>query len=192
MYGHRFGRVEYDHKNHEMTLAVHVDVGTRGIDDHSATSDARQLSGGEAAFTTLVRHALPCYLLNRRDLTRVACCPCQNLLLAIQRVAESPFHILDEFDVFMDMHTRKIALQQLMDYRKDKEFMHRQFVFITPHPVSYVVAVACPTCLWVLTLAPHAQNGGVLQTWARSVDYAACWRSSNLNELSVHLQPTVL
>lgn len=76
------GTVEIDKKKREVRLRVATDVHTRGAGSadyaEKGTSNMKGLSGGEKAFTTL------------------------SLLFAIQTVAETPFHILDEFDVFMD------------------------------------------------------------------------------------------
>ena len=68
------------------------------------------MSGGERSFTTLA------------------------LLLAIGESLETPFRVMDEFDVFLDPLARKIALQTLIDTAK--EMNHRQFIFITPQDLS--------------------------------------------------------
>ena len=76
-----------------------------------ATSDARGLSGGERSFTTLAFE------------------------LAMWEFCETPFRVLDEFDVYMDDTYRKIAVDTLMEICETQP--GRQFIFITPqdmHP----------------------------------------------------------
>ena len=41
---------------------------------------------------------------------------------------------MDEFDVFMDQVSRKVAVQELVDMAR--EMPNRQFVFITPQDLS--------------------------------------------------------
>lgn len=71
-----------------------------------ATSDARNLSGGERSFTTLAFE------------------------LAMWEFCETPFRVLDEFDVYMDDTYRKIAVDTLMELCESQP--RRQFLFITP------------------------------------------------------------
>lgn len=79
-------------------------------DEHSQTKDVKALSGGERSFATL------------------------SLLLAIGESLETPFRVMDEFDVFLDPIARKIAMDNLVKVAKNME--HRQFIFITPQDVS--------------------------------------------------------
>lgn len=67
-------------------------------------------SGGERSFTTL------------------------SLLLALGESLETPFRVMDEFDVFLDPVARKIALDTLVEIGKKMD--HRQFIFITPQDLS--------------------------------------------------------
>ena len=69
-------------------------------------------SGGERSFTTLA------------------------LLLALGENLETPFRVMDEFDVFLDPVSRKIALQTMINVAKEME--HRQFIFITPQDLSSI------------------------------------------------------
>lgn len=57
------------------------------------------------------------------------------LLLAIGEKLETPFRILDEFDVFLDAPTRKLTMTMLIHLAKTK-MQHRQFIFITPQDLS--------------------------------------------------------
>lgn len=79
-------------------------------DEGSQTKDVKALSGGERSFATL------------------------SLLLAIGESLETPFRVMDEFDVFLDPVARKIAMKTLVEVAKEMD--HRQFIFITPQDVS--------------------------------------------------------
>ena len=57
-----------------------------------------------------------------------------TLLLTIGKSLETPFRVMDEFDVFLDPVARKIAMENLVTIAKKME--HRQFIFITPQDVS--------------------------------------------------------
>ena len=69
-------------------------------------------SGGEHSFTTL------------------------SLLLALGESLETPFRVMDEFDVFLDPQARKIAIDAMITAAKD--MIHRQFIFITPQDLSSI------------------------------------------------------
>lgn len=56
------------------------------------------------------------------------------LLLALGETLETPFRILDEFDVFLDAQVRKLTIRSLIHVAKRME--HRQFIFITPQDLS--------------------------------------------------------
>lgn len=58
------------------------------------------------------------------------------LLLALGENLETPFRVMDEFDVFLDPVSRKIALQTMINVAKEME--HRQFIFITPQDLSSI------------------------------------------------------
>lgn len=75
----------------------------------------RQMSGGERSYTTLC------------------------LLLALGHVIESPFRLMDEYDVFLDEISREITLKTIQQYALDKEQRGRQFIILTPHNVTGVV-----------------------------------------------------
>lgn len=84
------------------------------MDAKSQTNDVKALSGGERSFVTV------------------------SLLLAIGESLETPFRVMDEFDVFLDPVARKIAMNTLVETAKAME--HRQFIFITPQDVSSLKA----------------------------------------------------
>uniref|UniRef100_A0AAR2KYZ7 Structural maintenance of chromosomes protein 6 n=1 Tax=Pygocentrus nattereri TaxID=42514 RepID=A0AAR2KYZ7_PYGNA len=73
-------------------------------------NDMRSLSGGERSFSTV------CFILSLWEIT------------------ESPFRCLDEFDVYMDMHNRRISLDLLLELSERQHL--RQFIFITPQSTS--------------------------------------------------------
>lgn len=102
------GTLVFNHDEETLKLDV-----TRNSQDTQAksTSDARNLSGGERSFTTL------CFEL------------------AMWEFCETPFRVLDEFDVYMDDTYRKIAVDTLLEICDSQP--SRQFIFITPqdmHP----------------------------------------------------------
>jgi chromosome segregation ATPase len=83
------------------------------------------------------------------------------LLLALGESLETPFRILDEFDVFMDAQVRKLTMGSLIFMAKKME--HRQFIFITPQDISSLKA---DPQLKIHTLKPptrHTTVGGPSQ-----------------------------
>jgi chromosome segregation ATPase len=56
------------------------------------------------------------------------------LLLAFGEYLETPFRILDEFDVFLDAQSRKLTMDALIATAKTMK--HRQFIFITPQDLG--------------------------------------------------------
>lgn len=100
------GEVEFDHDDGILDIKFQKD----NKDESSQSKDVKALSGGERSFTTLA------------------------LLLAIGESLETPFRVMDEFDVFLDPVARKIAMKTLVEVAKEME--HRQFIFITPQDVS--------------------------------------------------------
>uniref|UniRef100_A0A3Q0RNA1 Structural maintenance of chromosomes 6 n=1 Tax=Amphilophus citrinellus TaxID=61819 RepID=A0A3Q0RNA1_AMPCI len=95
------GSMIFDHNNE--TLSIMVKPPGR---DEDGVSDLRSLSGGERSFSTV------CFMLSLWEIT------------------ESPFRCLDEFDVYMDMHNRRICLDLLLELSERQHL--RQFIFITP------------------------------------------------------------
>uniref|UniRef100_A0A3P8NIT4 Structural maintenance of chromosomes protein 6 n=1 Tax=Astatotilapia calliptera TaxID=8154 RepID=A0A3P8NIT4_ASTCA len=95
------GSMIFDHNNE--TLSIMVKPPGR---EEDGVSDMRSLSGGERSFSTV------CFMLSLWEIT------------------ESPFRCLDEFDVYMDMHNRRICLDLLLELSERQHL--RQFIFITP------------------------------------------------------------
>jgi len=101
------GALEFEHK--EKTLIIKVNPS----DDASGASgglnidrDLKSLSGGERSFTLVA------------------------FILSLWNVMDSPFRILDEFDVFMDAVNRRISVSNIINYARDDR--KNQFVFLTP------------------------------------------------------------
>jgi hypothetical protein len=74
-------------------------------------------SGGERSFTTMA------------------------FLLALGERTESPFRAMDEYDVFMDARTRRIATQTLLQFALEQQ--HLQLVLLTPQ-----VWTCADQCAW--------------------------------------------
>jgi structural maintenance of chromosomes protein 6 len=53
---------------------------------------------------------------------------------------ESPFRLMDEYDVFLDQVARRLTLDQLQRYAKSKDQLFRQFIIITPHAIDVVTS----------------------------------------------------
>lgn len=119
------GTVEFDHDSGTLELIVQKD----SADANSQQKDAKALSGGERSYATIA------------------------LLIALGESLETPFRILDEFDVFLDPVTRKMTIQALIEMAKG--MAHRQFVFITPQDVS---SVTTDPMLKVLKMTPPSRN----------------------------------
>ncbi|KAF6106337.1 structural maintenance of chromosomes 6 [Phyllostomus discolor] len=99
------GKMNFDHKNETLTISVQPGEGNR-----AAFNDMRALSGGERSFSTV------CFILS------------------LWSIAESPFRCLDEFDVYMDMVNRRIAMDMILKMADSQRF--RQFILLTPQSMS--------------------------------------------------------
>ena len=119
------GELDFRHKERTLQLVVQKD----SADSNSQQKDVKALSGGERSFTTIA------------------------LLLALGESLETPFRILDEFDVFLDPVTRKLTIEALIEMAKSMG--HRQFIFITPQDISNVKT---DPQLKILKLHPPARN----------------------------------
>jgi len=104
------GFVEFDHENGDLNLIVQKDCNN----EQTQTKDVKALSGGERSYTTLA------------------------LLIALGEHLETPFRVMDEFDVFLDPISRKLALEAMIQMAKSMS--HRQFIFITPQDLSNLPA----------------------------------------------------
>ncbi|NXR77229.1 SMC6 protein, partial [Pycnonotus jocosus] len=99
------GHVIFDHKNETLSITVQPRE-----EEKAAHCDLRSLSGGERSFSTV------CFILSLWNIT------------------ESPFRCMDEFDVYMDMLNRRIAIDMILE-RADFQ-RHRQFILFTPLSMS--------------------------------------------------------
>lgn len=104
------GKVEINHDSKEVMLSVKMDS-TNEV-TQSRVQNIRVLSGGEKSFVTL------------------------SLIMATAHIIESPFFIMDEFDVFMDEANRVVSLHTIINTAREER---RQFIFITPHNLETVV-----------------------------------------------------
>jgi chromosome segregation ATPase len=98
---------EVPQKKIKASLKLETKIG--GARNAEVTTDVRQLSGGERSFTTLC------------------------LLLALGHVIDTPFRVMDEYDVFLDELARKVTLIQLQDYASNAKQRGKQFIIITPN-----------------------------------------------------------
>jgi hypothetical protein len=87
------GSIEFNHGDKTLDLVVQKDSSQA-----SQTKDVKALSGGERSFTTL------------------------SLLLALGERLETPFRVMDEFDVFLDPVARKIALDTLVRFIGEQRY----------------------------------------------------------------------
>ncbi|NWH94312.1 SMC6 protein, partial [Aegithalos caudatus] len=99
------GHIVFDHKNETLSITVQPRE-----EEKAAHCDLRSLSGGERSFSTV------CFILSLWNIT------------------ESPFRCMDEFDVYMDMLNRRIAIDMILE-RADFQ-QHRQFILFTPLSMS--------------------------------------------------------
>lgn len=100
------GKLKINFENETLLIPVQVD----NTEKASVTKNTLSLSGGERSFTTV------CFIMSLWD------------------AMEAPFRILDEFDVFMDMLNRKIAMTSMLKYAEEQP--QRQFIFLTPQDMS--------------------------------------------------------
>jgi chromosome segregation ATPase len=82
------------------------------------------------------------------------------LIYALGEKIETPFRILDEFDVFLDTPTRKLIIKLLIKLALTK-MSHRQFIFITPQDIS--VCKSNPR-VKILRLLPPNRHGAIGQS----------------------------
>ncbi|NXI39135.1 SMC6 protein, partial [Galbula dea] len=99
------GQILFDHKNETLSITVQPRE-----EDRAALNDMRSLSGGERSFSTV------CFVLS------------------LWSVTESPFRCLDEFDVYMDMVNRRIAMDMILKVADSQQY--RQFILLTPQSMS--------------------------------------------------------
>ncbi|XP_061207167.1 structural maintenance of chromosomes protein 6 isoform X2 [Neopsephotus bourkii] len=106
------GKIFFDHKNETLSITVQPREKDKGT-----LNDVRSLSGGERSFSTV------CFILSLWSIT------------------ESPFRCLDEFDVYMDMVNRRIAMDMILKVAGAQR--HRQFILLTPQSMSSLPTSSC-------------------------------------------------
>ncbi|KAJ9106077.1 hypothetical protein QFC21_001216 [Naganishia friedmannii] len=111
------GEVDFFHHEGKLKMKVQTEEiisrdGTRPTMNKHNSKDPRALSGGETSFATIC------------------------LLLSIWECVACPLRCLDEFDVFMDAHNRKLAMSLLMEAAKFQT--DRQYILITPQDMAGV------------------------------------------------------
>ncbi|NXI01462.1 SMC6 protein, partial [Pachycephala philippinensis] len=99
------GKIMFDHKNETLSIRVQPRE-----EEKTTRTDLKCLSGGERSFSTV------CFILS------------------LWNISESPFRCMDEFDVYMDLVTRRIAIDMILE-RADFQ-RHRQFILFTPLNMS--------------------------------------------------------
>ncbi|KFP71985.1 Structural maintenance of chromosomes protein 6, partial [Acanthisitta chloris] len=85
--------------------------------EEASLNDVKSLSGGERSFSTV------CFVLSLWSIT------------------ESPFRCLDEFDVYMDMVNRRIAIDMILKVADFQQY--RQFILFTPQSMSSLPSSPC-------------------------------------------------
>ncbi|KAI5454933.1 Structural maintenance of chromosomes protein 6 [Naganishia albida] len=111
------GEIEFAHQEKRLKMKVQTEEvlnrdGARASMNKHNSKDPRALSGGETSFATIC------------------------LLLSIWECVACPLRCLDEFDVFMDAHNRKLAMSLLMETAKYQT--DRQYILITPQDMAGV------------------------------------------------------
>ena len=78
--------------------------------------DTNSMSGGERSYATMA------------------------LLMALSQTVRSPFAVMDEFDVFMDAASRRVAIEQLLRMARmaSSSGVRRQMIFISPLDLAVV------------------------------------------------------
>jgi chromosome segregation ATPase len=131
------GDLDFNHDDKTLNLVVQKD----NTDASSQTKDVKALSGGERSFVTL------------------------SLLLAIGERLETPFRVMDEFDVFLDPVSRKIAMDTLVEIAKKMD--HRQFILITPQDLSNITP---DDKVKIFKLLPPARSNAVTGLTQQTLD----------------------
>lgn len=98
------GSLVFDHDSQKLAISV------AALGNSTECRDTKGLSGGERSFSTLA------------------------LVASLWQSIESPFRVLDEFDVFMDLINRRISLKLLSDF--SSAHPNQQLILITPQDVS--------------------------------------------------------
>lgn len=104
-------------------------------------TDTRSLSGGERSFTTVA------------------------FVLALWHHCATPFKLMDEVDVFMDMVTRRMSYNALIKFAQLTE-TKAQFIYLSPLELP---EIDCPESMVSVFEMPHIEREGVLSLGAPSL-----------------------
>jgi len=108
------GTLQFDHEAETLDLKIQLES-MQGKGNQRVVTNSKTLSGGERSYATVA------------------------LILALWEVMENPFRAMDEFDVFMDVVNRNIAITLLLAECTDKSDNKRaQFIYITPNDASTI------------------------------------------------------
>jgi len=128
------GRLDVNHKDRSIDMIVFP---RSGIKDTEVVSN-RSLSGGERSFATT------CFILSLWD----------NM--------HSPFHCLDEFDVFMDLVNRRLSMDMMIKAAALKP--GSQFVFLSPLNMSQLNLDVGSVDVKIMEMAaPRSSDGENIQ-----------------------------
>ncbi len=105
------GSIKFDPSS--ATLEISVQLNSARTERGKAITDLKSLSGGEKSFSTV------------------------SFLLSLWELVETPFRVLDEFDIFMDSVHRRIAMDLLIETAKEKH-KTKQLIILTPQDVSTI------------------------------------------------------
>jgi len=122
-YRNHSGTVDFDDEKEALNFTWNKTANTQMSQDEgqdTSVKDAGQLSGGESSFTSL------------------------SFLMALGEAMQTPWRVMDEFDVFMDQDYRKISLELIVEAarRASETGNRRQYILLTPHDVSSVSAAS--------------------------------------------------
>eukprot|EP01091_Cochliopodium_minus_P014479 TRINITY_DN4917_c0_g1_i1.p1 TRINITY_DN4917_c0_g1~~TRINITY_DN4917_c0_g1_i1.p1 ORF type:complete len:1091 (+),score=400.24 TRINITY_DN4917_c0_g1_i1:47-3319(+) len=104
------GKIVFDYESESLDIQVTLQK-TKEI-SKDINQKTTELSGGESSFTTV------------------------SLLLSLWETMDTPFCAMDEFDVYMDAVNRRISINLMNESALEKN--DRQFIFITPHDLSFL------------------------------------------------------
>lgn len=99
------GKAQFTHDAENPKLEVTVNLNPAS--QTQASQDALTLSGGETSFSTVA------------------------LLLALWESVDTPFRILDEFDIYMDAVHRQLSIMMLIEFARSSG-SGGQFIFLSP------------------------------------------------------------
>ncbi|XP_040582099.1 structural maintenance of chromosomes protein 6 [Lepeophtheirus salmonis] len=102
------GELSFDHKENSLRMSVNPE----GSSVSKQRRGLKTLSGGEKSYSTI------------------------SLILALWDSMHPPFRIMDEFDVFMDMVNRRVALDLIINIATDTRKF--QYIFLTPLNIDNV------------------------------------------------------